>query len=315
MSQAVANPAPATTSTADRRLGLLCGLGAYLWWGFITVYLHLVSYVAPLEVLGHRIVWSLALLLALTAFRGGWDELRSAARNRRTLLILTASTTLLAINWFVFIYAVTNDHVVDASLGYFINPLVNVLLGMLFLRERLRPWQAVGLALAAVGVVYLTWSRHQFPWIALSLAITFGHYGLLRKIAPVGSIAGLTIETAILSIPAVILIAIYRATAEAPHSLRTWLLLLPAGFITAVPLLLFAAAMKRLRLMTMGFIQYVAPTCQFLLAVAAFKEPFGHAELISFSLIWTALAIYSLDSYRAYRQGQAAPPQPIEDPS
>jgi chloramphenicol-sensitive protein RarD len=254
------------------------------------------------------------LVLLLTAFRGGWGELRAAVGSRRTMTILAASTAALSINWFVFITAVATGHVVEASLGYFINPLINVLLGMIFLRERLRRWQGVGLVLAALGVIYLAWSRGQFPWIAVVLAITFGCYGLFRKVAPVGSMPGLTVETAILFIPAVFIIVAHRTTASAEFSTGTWLLLMLAGVVTAVPLLLFAAAAKRLRLMTMGFLQYISPTCQFLLAVFAFGEAFGRSELISFGLIWTALAVYSFDAYVAYRQGQPIAAQPIEEP-
>jgi chloramphenicol-sensitive protein RarD len=195
--------------------------------------------------------------------------------------------------------------VIQASLGYYINPLVSVLLGMIFLHERLRGWQAIGLALATIGVACMTWSRGQLPMIALILAVSFGLYGLLRKIAHVGAVIGLVIETALLFIPALAIIAPLRST-HVTHDLRTNLLLALAGIVTAVPLLLFTAATRRLRLATMGFLQYIGPTCQFFLAVFAFNEPLNTMDLISFALIWSALAIYSWDSYLAYRRGTAA---------
>ncbi|WP_428938480.1 EamA family transporter RarD [Fontivita pretiosa] len=306
-------PAAARAHAAPR-IGLACGLGAYLLWGFIALYFKLVAHVPPIHVLAHRVVWSLVFVVALTAITGGWNELHSAIRNRRTLLFLAGSTTLLSINWFTFILAVATDRVVQASLGYFINPLVNVLLGMIFLRERLRPWQVVGLLLASSGVATLALSRGYLPWIALALAVSFGFYGLLRKLAPVGAMPGLTVETAILFVPALATIFLYQpanAPAIDPKSLA---LLMLAGVVTAVPLLLFTAAARRLRLATMGFLQYLAPSCQFLLAIFAFHEPFSGADLTSFCLIWTALLIYSLDSYMSWREGMirlpSAPPEP-----
>ncbi|HWP39298.1 MAG TPA: EamA family transporter RarD [Tepidisphaeraceae bacterium] len=299
---------------AAARIGLACGLGAYLLWGFIALYFKLVAHVPPIHVLAHRVVWSLMFVVTLTAITGGWSELRSALRNRRTLLLLAGSTTLLSINWFTFIFAVATDRVVQASLGYFINPLVNVLLGMIFLRERLRPWQVAGLVLASLGVTTLAISRGYLPWIALALALSFGFYGLLRKLAPVGAMPGLTVETAILFVPALATIFLYDPANALAIDVKSLFLLMLAGVVTAVPLLLFTAAARRLRLATMGFLQYLAPTCQFLLAVFAFHEPFSGADLTSFCLIWTALLIYSWDSYVGWRAGMTRPPSAPAEP-
>lgn len=214
------------------------------------------------------------------------------------MAMLCASTLLLSANWFVFIDAVNSGHTVEASLGYFINPLFTVCLGMVVLGERMRPRQAAGILLALVGVMILTWSHGKIPWIAISLAATFGCYSLLRKTVRAGAISGLTIETALLFIPAIIAIGRYHAAGHT-YTTHTWLLLPLAGVVTAVPYLLFAAAARRLRLMTMGFLQYLTPTCHFILAVFAFHEPMPQHDQISFTLIWIALAIYSWDSYRA----------------
>jgi chloramphenicol-sensitive protein RarD len=284
------------------RAGLVFALAAYLWWGFIALYFKLVSQVPPIQILAHRVVWSLLLLVVLTFARSGaWAQFIAVTRSRRTMVMLLTSTIFLSLNWFVFIYSVTTGRVVEASLGYFINPLVNVLLGMMFLRERLRWWQAVGLILAIAGVSYLTWSRGQVPWIALALGTTFGLYGLMRKITPVGSMPGLTVETALLLAPALLVIETGIGGPRISYDVKLLAELSLAGVVTAVPLLFFAAAARRLRLTTMGFIQYVSPTGQFLLAVFVFREPFHRQELVSFGLIWAALVIYSSDSYLAYR--------------
>jgi chloramphenicol-sensitive protein RarD len=298
---------PAHTTSA--RAGLVCGFGAYLMWGFVPLYFKLVAHVPAMQVLWHRVVWSFIFVMGLVAATGRLPDLRATLRDRRTLLMLAASTILLSINWFTFIHAVAHDVVIQASLGYFINPLVSVVLGMVFLDERLRRWQFVGVVLAVAGVALLTWSRGYVPWIALVLAGSFGLYGLLRKVAPVGAMIGLTIETALLVLPAIACIAFERPWSQAIYERNTYWLLMLAGVITAVPLLLFAAAARRLRLATMGFLQYVGPTCQFLLAVLVFHEPFNATDLISFCLIWSALAMYSWDSYLAFRlqQQQATP--------
>ena len=236
------------------------------------------------------------MLVLIVAISRRWILLHSAIRVPRSVGLLFVSSILIAVNWLVFIYAVTTDHLVDASLGYFLNPLVNVLLGFLVLHEKLRRIEWVSVAIAAVGVTWLIAGAGVFPWISLVLAITFALYGLTRKIAGVTSIEALTIETAIL-LPIASGYLVYRAAqgtmAFAHHSTTLDLLLVAAGPLTAIPLLLFASAVRRLRLATVGLLQYISPTIQFVLAVAIFREPFGKERLIAFAIIWTAIAIYA----------------------
>ena len=283
-------------------IGLAYGLAAYLWWGFIPIYFKLVAHIPPLVVLGYRVIWSFLFLAALVAFKSAWSEFIAALRNRRVLLMLAVSTALLAVNWGTFIYAITVKQAIQASLGYFINPIVSVALAMIFLHERLRPWQRVGLGVAAAGVGVLTAAGGQLPWIALALAFSFGGYGLLRKLAHVGPLVGVALETALL-VPVAAGYIAYAHTAESTPPLdgRSFLLLSISGIVTALPLLWFTAAARRLRLSTLGFLQYVGPICQFLLARFAFGEPFSAANFAGFALIWSACAIYALDSLRAYR--------------
>jgi chloramphenicol-sensitive protein RarD len=303
---------PALTQRATQRSGVVFGASAHLLWGFLPLYFKLVDNVPSLQILAHRVVWSLLLILAITAVRSDWSDLRKVLRDRRAILMLCASTILLSTNWYVFIYAVNSGHVVDASLGYFINPLLSVTLGMIFLGERTRRWQTFALLVAASGIAYLTCAtlgNRTFPWIALVLPVTFGFYSLLRKTVRAGAFAGLTVETAFMFIPALIVILVYHHDGHS-YDARTWSLLPFAGVVTAVPYLFFAAAARRLRLMTMGFLQYLTPSCHFLLGVFAFHEELSKTDLISFSLIWIALAIYSWDSYRAYKRQSVVKPLP-----
>ena len=303
------------------RAGLLFGLGAYLAWGFIPAYFKLLTHVPPLTILAHRIVWSVAFLALLLTFQRKWGEVRGALRTRRTMLALLCSTALIAVNWYVFIWAIDHGQLLQASLGYFINPLVNVLLGVVVLRERLTRGQLAGLALATAGVVVMTVGAGGLPWIALSLAISFALYGLLRKTAPVAPLAGLSIETAIL-FPAAFLLATGLLPLPGGHdadggglSGRTLAMLSAAGVITAVPLLWFAAAARRLRLSALGFLQYLAPTCQFLLAVFAYDEPFSTRQLVAFALIWTALLAYTLESVLRLRSARPEPDRLCNQPA
>jgi len=300
-------PEPVTASEELRRsarVGVAYGLAAYLSWGLVPIYFKAVARVAPLEVLAHRVIWSVTLLAALMLARRRFRLVLDAAGSRRTMMTLLGTTVLIACNWFMFIWAVANNHVLQASLGYYINPLVNVLLGVLFLKERLRPGQTVSVVLAATGVTFLALSYGRLPWIALMLAGSFGLYGLLRKTAPVGSLVGLTVETALLA-PLAVGYALYLWFTEngsfACGDLGIDGLLAFAGVVTAVPLLWFTSAARRLRLTTMGFLQYLAPTGHFLLAVLAYREPFTAAQAVTFVCIWAALAIYSFDTVRASR--------------
>jgi len=291
----------------ELRRGVFLGLSAYLFWGFFPVYFKAVAHVAPLEVLAHRVFWSMLLLLVLLFWTGQWPVARKVWSDRRTLLMLSCSTTLIAVNWFVFIYAVGKGEVLQSSLGYFINPLVSALLGTLFLGERLRPWQRGSLVLAVCGVLYLTLHVGAFPWISLLLAFSFGTYGLLRKKAHVESLVGLTVETILLGPLAFGYLLYLQVRGEAAFLAGIpWdnFLLPLAGLVTATPLLWFNMATKRLRLTTIGFLQYITPTLHFLLAVLAYGESFTTTHLISFALIWAGLAIYSVDAVRATREGR-----------
>jgi chloramphenicol-sensitive protein RarD len=230
----------------------------------------------------------------------------AAVKNRRTLMILFPTTMLLGFNWFIYIWSVNNEHILQASLGYFINPLVNVLLGMIFLGERLRILQAVALGLAVVGVLYLTFHYGEFPWIALSLAFAFGFYGLIRKVAPVSSLVGLSIEMLFFFVPALAYIVFLdsKGTGALFHmSTKIDIFLIGTAFLTAFPLLIFTLGTRRLNLSTVGFLQYIAPSCMFLLGVFLYNEPLSSAHMLTFVLIWTALCLYSADSAMHYRLG------------
>lgn len=307
ISPPAAEPASAASNT---RAGLLYGITAYAWWGLIPGYFKLIAHIPATIVLGHRIVWSLLLLAALVSFRRAWPEVRAIARTRRTHPWLLLSTALIGANWLIFIYAVAASRLVEASLGYFINPLVTLLLGMIFLGERLRPAQWVAAALAAVGVAYLTFVRGGLPWIAVIVPITFGLYGLVRKRSPVGPLTGVFIETALLSPLAAAYLAWSHLRAPAPEDLNapaTIALLSLSGVATTVPLLCFVAGAQRLRLVTMGFLQYISPILQLLTAVLIFGEPFGPDRATTFALIWAALALFVADSVRRARTGPDTP--------
>ncbi len=279
--------------------GILYGIAAYTIWGFLPLYWKALLEVPAGEILANRIVWSFVFVLLLLSLQRKWSWLKPALKQRRVLLTFTATALLLGINWFVYIWAVNAGFVIETSLGYFINPLVNVLLGVLFLKEKLRKWQVAALALAVAGVLYLTISYGAFPWIALTLAFTFAFYGLLRKTAPLPATEGLTLETAVLALPAAaVMLYLYQSGAGsfAQGDPRTTLLLIGVGVITAVPLLLFSVAARRITLTNLGLLQYIAPTFQFLLGIFVFNEAFGPQQLLGFSLIWTALLIYSFES-------------------
>ncbi len=281
--------------------GLLYGLLAYLVWGFFPVYFKALEGVPALQVVSHRIVWSLAFLLLLIVAKGKWREVGETLRDRKAMLILATTALLIATNWLVFIVAVGHAQVLQSSLGYFITPFVSVLLGFTFLKERLKRMQLISLLLAAIGVLLLTVQYGRVPWVALTLAATFGSYGLLRKVVSVDSLTGLTVETILLSPLALgyLLWVNGQGTGAYLHGrLTTDLLLMAVGVVTAVPLLLFASAARRLRLATIGFLQYLTPTLHFLLAVVVYGEPFTARHLVSFLFIWAGLACYSWNAYR-----------------
>jgi chloramphenicol-sensitive protein RarD len=286
-------PTPATNREQSSRSGLFCGLAAYTAWGFIPLYFRALSEVSPFVVLCHRIFWSVLFLVVVISVRNQWAMIWPVFRNRRSMLLLSAGAAFIAINWLIFIYSVVSHQVLQSSLGYFINPLFSILLGMIFLRERLRRWQWVAVIIAAVGVLNLALRSDRLPWIALSLAGSFGLYGLVRKKVDIDSLHGLLVETTVLLPVALVVLALPASRHISTHSLA---LLSLAGVITAVPLLFFGVALRRLKLSTMGFLQYVGPTLQFLLALVVFHEALDRARLASFALCWLAIGVYAADS-------------------
>jgi chloramphenicol-sensitive protein RarD len=291
------------------RQGLLYGLAAYGWWGLVPLYFKLIADLPPAEVLAHRILWSLLFLGLLLRYSKRWHEVWRCFRSRRVLLALLGSTLLIAVNWYVYIYSVATRQVVQASLGYFVTPLVSVLLGMLWFKESLRRLQWAALALAVAGVVNLTAAQGQWPWIALLLAVSFGFYGLLRKRLAVDGLIGLSVEIVLL-VPAAAGYLVYLGAAGrltlGAAGVEIDCLLALSGVVTTVPLMCFAEAARRLPLSTLGFLQYVSPSLQLVLAVFLFHEPFTDVQLLSFGCIWAALAIYSLDMLFALRRTEAA---------
>ena len=260
----------------------------------LPVYWKCLQQVPALQVISHRIGWSFLFLLGYILITRQWGQFRAAC-NRHMLVIYLTSGVLLSINWLVYVWAVNAGYIVETSLGYFINPLFSVVLGMLFLSERLRPGQWLAVGLAAAGVLYLTITYGSVPWIALTLAVTFGLYGLVKKVAPLGSLFGLTLETGLVFLPAVcyLLLAEFRGQGGFGHlGASIDLLLAGAGIVTITPLLLFAMAAKRITLTMVGIMQYIAPSMQFLLGVFIYREPFTATKLIGFVLVWTALLVF-----------------------
>jgi chloramphenicol-sensitive protein RarD len=291
-----------------RARGLAAAVAAYVLWGVAPVYFHALPHVPPLEILAHRIVWSvLVLAIALSATRR-WASVREAFASRRRVLALCATSALISCNWGIFIWAIGQHRLVEASLGYFVNPLVNVALGAVFLGERLSRRQLAAVGLAGAGVAVLVARAGTLPWVALALALSFGVYALLRKAARIDALGGLFVETALLAPVALAGLVARGAAGSGAYGAdpRTTVLLSLAGVVTATPLVLFAIGVQRLRLSTIGLVQYLAPTCQFLLAVLAFREPFGAAQLGAFALIWTSLAIYTADAIRGSRAAAVA---------
>lgn len=292
-------------SSADRSspppqspAGVACAVGAYLIWGLNPIYFKVVQAVPAFEILMHRMVWSFAFLLPIVVVMRRWPEFKSVVFNRRTLLILLSTTILVSSNWFVYIWAINTGRILQTSLGYYINPLINVLLGMVLLGERLRRAQILAVCLAAVGVIYLTVEIGVLPWIALFLAVSFGFYGLIRKVAPVNALVGLTVETMLLSIPAtayLLYLHVDGGGAFLQGSPRLDILLMCAALVTALPLLLFTTGARKIHFITIGILQYIAPSCTFLLALFIYDEPFRGAQLLTFALIWLALAIFTAD--------------------
>jgi chloramphenicol-sensitive protein RarD len=293
----------------ERARGVAYAVSTYLAWGLLPIYFKALRAVPAVEVLAHRVVWSLLLVAAILAARSG---VRAFAAPFRRLPVLSVTTVLIASNWLVYIWAVQSGRVLEASLGYFVNPLVNVVLGVAFLGEALSARQRIAVVLAAAGVAVLVARAGTFPWVALALALSFGLYGMLRKRAAIEPVGALFAETALLA-PLALAFLAWRAASGAGAfgtAPGTSLLLAAAGPITALPLVAFGHAVHRLRLSTMGLVQYLAPTGQFLLAVLLYREPFGPAHAAAFALIWTSLALYSWDAI-ARTRGARAEPGPV----
>ena len=289
--------------------GIVYATLAYMAWGLFPLYFRQVAHVPALEVVVHRTVWSLVFVLAVLSVRRHWGWMRALWGQPRVLGAFAVSALLLSGNWLTYVWAVQNQHVVDASLGYFILPLVNVALGFVFLHERPRPGQWLAVAVAAAGVLWLAVQAGRVPWIALALALSFGFYGLMRKVAALGALEGLALETMMLAPVAVAALAVWSsqgqgALVQGDAATVAWLLV--AGPLTAVPLLLFAAGARRIPLATMGILQYISPSLQFALGVWLFNEPFQPARLVGFVLIWTALLVYSLEGWWTRRSSAAA---------
>lgn len=290
--------------------GILSGIGAYVLWGFFPIYWKILHDVPALEVIGHRIVWSFILLMLYILLTGQWREFRAVAFKPTTVGVYSIAAVLLTFNWLIYVWGVNAGFIVETSLGYFINPLLSVLLGVFFLRERLRPMQWIPVGLAVIGVGYLTFVYGRLPWIALSLAFTFGFYGFTKKLSPLGSRFGLTLETGIV-FPIALIYLLFLGWNGTGAFLQSGAqidaLLIGGGLVTTIPLLMFASAAKQIPLTLVGLLQYIAPTLQFLIGVFVYKEPFDLSRLTGFGIVWVALIIFAVESYLANR----VPAQPI----
>lgn len=292
--------------------GILYAVGAYLMWGLFPLYWKQLETIPALQLIGHRIAWSFILLIIVIFIARQWKDFR-AALNAKTIRIYLIAAVLISVNWFTYVWAVNNGFVVETSLGYYINPLFSVLLGVIVFRERLRPIQWIPIALAAAGVFYLTATYGSLPWIALTLAFTFGLYGLVKKTAPLSSLYGLTLETGLLFLVAVAYLLYSEFTGQGAF-LRSGpkadLMMVGAGLVTTVPLLLFAYAAQRVPLTTLGILQYINPTMQFLLGVLLYKEPFTQNRLIGFGMVWAGLILFWIEGLYARRN---ISPEPVPE--
>ena len=287
------------------RKGILAAAGTYVIWGLLPIYWKTLGAVPFPEIMSHRVVWSLPVVLLLLVSQGQVRQLWQAIHKPATWLPFIATGLLLGINWLTYLWANNNGHIIETSLGYFMNPLVNVLLGTLFLRERLRPWQVAAVALAFCGVSYLTLSYGRVPWVAVTLAFSFGFYALIRKTAALGSVEGLTLELSVMFVPTAVFL-LYRAWigggAFGHSGTATDLMLMAAGLATAIPLALFAFGARRVPMTTLGLLQYTSPTLQFIIGVFVYGESFTPARLIGFSLIWVALGLYTIEGFMTRRK-------------
>lgn len=285
--------------------GTFYAIGAYGLWGLFPLYWKLLQHVPALQLIGHRIVWSFVSLFVILIFLRQVKPFKKAALSFSMIRIYALAAILVGINWLVYVWAVNSGHVVETSLGYFINPLISVLIGVIFFRERLRLWQWIPIGIAGIGVLYLTFAFGKLPWIALTLAFSFAFYGMVKKIAPLGSLHGLTLETIILLVPAVFYLVHAESAGNGAflHSgIGADLLMLGTGLITTIPLLLFASAAKRIPLSIIGVLQYIAPTIQFFIGILVYHEVFTKRQFVGYGFVWVALIIFGADSYSAYRK-------------
>lgn len=280
----------------DSPRGFAFALAAYLLWGFLPFYMKAVAHISPAEVIAHRVVWSVPVAGIILLFLGRTADVREALRSPRTLAMASLTAALITVNWGTYVWAIGAGHALDAALGYFINPLFSIFLGAVLLKERLQPAQIAAIALAGLAVVVLAFDGGGIPWVALCLTVSWGFYAFFRKTLPVGPNQGFFLEVLILAVPSLLYI-LYLESGGTGHLYRTGLvdtaLLVGCGFVTAIPLMIYANGAKLLRLSTIGIMQYIAPTMIFLIAVLVFKEPFGTARMIAFPLIWAGLALYS----------------------
>lgn len=289
--------------------GILLAAGAYGCWGLVPLYWRLLEKIPAPQLLGHRIVWSFLALLIIVLVMRKWKTFQREALSIRIFMIYLIAAILIGINWLTYVWAVNAGHVVETSLGYFMNPLLSMLLGVIFFRERLRLWQWIPIGLATVGVIYLTVANGSLPWIALTLAFSFAFYGVVKKIAPLGSLFGLMLETSILVIPAIAYLFIADKTGNGAffHTGTTNdLLLIGAGVITTFPLLMFASAAQQIPLSLIGILQYISPTLQFLCGVVILGEKFTFTQSIGYGIVWIALILFGFESFSAYRARSVA---------
>jgi len=290
------------------------GLGAYVLWGIFPLYFPLLEPAGGLEIVANRVVWSLLFVALLLTVLRAWGQVRTTVADRRSLLVLAVAAVLIAVNWLVYVYAVNSGHVVEASLGYFINPLVSVVLGVAVFRERLRRLQWVAVGTAVLAVVVLTVDYGRPPWIALTLAVSFGLYGLMKKLVRVEAAPGLFVETAVVFVPALVVIGVLQGSGDAAFGhagVGNAFLLASTGLATAVPLLLFAAAARRVPLSTVGLLQYVTPLMQLSIGVFVYDEPMPPARLVGFGIVWLALAVFTVDSVRQAHSTRRPSVEPV----
>jgi chloramphenicol-sensitive protein RarD len=300
------------------RSGLLYAVGAYGLWGIVPIYFKSLS-CPPQEIVAHRVLWSAVFLAIVLTVLRRWPVVIRAIRSRKTLLMLFTSAYLVAGNWYIYVYSTMNDQIAQASLGYFILPLVNVFAGVAFFGDRLRWPQIMALCIAAAGVLFLTIREGHLPWIGLTLAVTFAVYGMVRKVVPVDGVVGLTIETVLLAPTAIVLLVIWEQAGDLAfgHIDRSVdALIALSGVVTTIPLICFAQAVRRVSLVTIGVLQYISPTLQLLLAVFFYGEPFKFDQQIGFGLIWAGLAVYVADAIRTAVRNRTAEPatEPVPEP-